>query len=527
MQAGMRSEIPLLTKSDYIAGLQCPKRLYLKKYQRELEEPPGDAAMARMADGIEVGVYARLLFPGGLLVSGANSNECVATTLSLLDSAHTLFEAQFVSGGRTVKVDILQKCADGWKVIEVKSSKMPRDGEKCKELHVHDIAFQVLVLREAGIRVSSASLMLLSRDYVAPDTGLDMAALFGFVDVTNEVGEMLIDAQIRSIGMLQVLSRDDAPAVETNTHCKECGFQAQCGVGQSADDLLFLPGVRSKQITEMRSQGLGRIGEIPNTVRLTPVQSRVRNVFRDDKPFVDEKLVNVLGAIQFPIYFIDFEATKWVIPTMPGTESYQALPFQWSCHVLASEDAEVEHYEFLHRGSDDPRPSFAQTLWERIQGAASVFVYSSYEMTTLRALNRGGFVHAEALCQLLTDKGVDLLKIVQENLYLAAFRGSFSIKKVLPAMVPSLGYEDLKIREGEVAANEYKRMIAPTTPADMAEEIAQDLLAYCRRDTQAMVELFYAMCKLSGRGGFRARVGDEDDLPEPDDTKQEQLILNI
>jgi len=210
----MRTEIPLLSKSDYLAGMHCAKHLYLRKYHRELEAPINPGGKARMADGIEIGEYARLEFPGGVLID-AHGEDAITATRVMMDNAHTLFEAQFAANGRVARVDIFKRDADGWRVIEVKSSKEPNGDGKCKSEHLDDLAFQVFVLREAGVNVVGASLMLLSRDYVLGSE----ADLFKIIDCTPEIEKRLLDARMRSTAMLEVLSREEAPQIETNVHC--------------------------------------------------------------------------------------------------------------------------------------------------------------------------------------------------------------------------------------------------------------------------------------------------------------------
>jgi len=250
----MRAELPLLTKGDYLEGLRCQKGLFLRKYHRELANPVDAGSQSRMADGREIGNLARMLFPGGILIDSNGKDALVATEIMMRD-AHTLFEAQFMSAGRLVRADVLQRDGDGWRLLEVKSSKEPKAKEKFKEEHLNDLAFQVLVLREAGVNVTSASLILLSRSYrTSRECGFELRKLFAIHDVTSQVETFLVDTQFRSIAMLQVLGRDEAPEIETNAFCKGCSFYEHCHVGQSEDDLVFLPRIQSDQVSEMRGK---------------------------------------------------------------------------------------------------------------------------------------------------------------------------------------------------------------------------------------------------------------------------------
>jgi hypothetical protein len=85
---------------------------------------------------------------------------------------------------------------------------------------------------------------------------------------------------------------------------------------------------------------------------------------------------------------------------------------------------------------------------------------------------------------------LDLLPIIGRHVHDPGFAGSFSIKAVLPAMVPGQGYDDLEIREGSLAAIAFSEMVSHDTSFERWGELRANLLAYCRRDTQAMLELF-------------------------------------
>lgn len=58
-----------LSKSKYLVGLQCPKRLWLEANRRDLLSPPSPARERVFSQGHEVGRLARNRFPGGVLIS--------------------------------------------------------------------------------------------------------------------------------------------------------------------------------------------------------------------------------------------------------------------------------------------------------------------------------------------------------------------------------------------------------------------------------------------------------------------------
>jgi len=88
---------------------------------------------------------------------------------------------------------------------------------------------------------------------------------------------------------------------------------------------------------------------------------------------------------------------------------------------------------------------------------------------------------------------VDLLKIVRSHYYHRDFHGSFSLKSVLPALAPEFGYEDLEIRDGQLASVAFFESIRSDAKPGRREQLRSDLLAYCERDTEAMLRVVEAM----------------------------------
>ena len=67
-------------------------------------------------------------------------------------------------------------------------------------------------------------------------------------------------------------------------------------------------------------------------------------------------------------------------------------------------------------------------------------------------------------------------------------KGKHSIKKVLPALIPDMSYDDLDIQEGGTASNTFKSMIEGTFDGD-ENEVRKQLLEYCKLDTFSMVKI--------------------------------------
>ena len=137
-----------------------------------------------------MGRLARKRYPGGVLVEAdhLHAQDAIAETQALLgdESVPAIFEAAFEHRGVLIRADVMERSTrGGFNLIEVKS------GTTVKDVHEHDVAVQMWVLRGAGIDVASAGLLTLCRAYVFDGKHLDVYRLFRFHN--------LEDARCRSI----------------------------------------------------------------------------------------------------------------------------------------------------------------------------------------------------------------------------------------------------------------------------------------------------------------------------------------
>ncbi len=172
------------------------------------------------------------------------------------------------------------------------------------------------------------------------------------------------------------------------------------------------------------------------------------------------------------------------------------MAFQFSVHTQY-EDGNVTHTEYLHTDASDPREPLAQALLQALGNEGSICVYTSYEREVIGRLAEALPDLASALLALL-DRIWDLHPVVKNNYYHPEFRGSFSIKKVLPAVVPEMGYDELEISEGGMASIRYEQALRSDDWVER-EEIFRALREYCAQDTMAMVALRKALSERAGQ----------------------------
>ncbi len=501
---------PRLSKSKFLSGLQCHKRLYLEVHHPFLATKPDAATQAMFDMGTEVGELARSRFSGGVLVTaGYRQTEAALTQTAELIRDLTvpaIFEAAFVHSGVLIRADILERVRTaegqpcGWHLIEVKSS------TKVKDVHLEDLAVQSEVILGAGLALVSVSLMHINTGYLYRDGAIDLTELFAIQDLSEAVAQRRAAVPERLATMNRILLQMQPPVIEPDRHCHtpyECPFWEHCTKDKPARWIHYLPG--SKHVVgQLIELGVTTIDEIPDGTKLSPVQRRVK----ENVEWMSEKLGPVLKAVQYPVHHLDFETVMLAVPRFSETRPYQALPVQWSNHVEQA-TGELRHEEFLHKDMSDPREVLAESLLASLGNTGNICVYSPYERSVIEQL-------AEALPSLRTALRAlvrriwDLHPIVRDHYYHPLFDGSYSLKEVLPALVPSLRYDDLVIKEGGHAASQYYRMVFLETDWVERATIEEALLRYCARDTLAMVELRRALkekAEMKGGSGLSGLSG--------------------
>jgi hypothetical protein len=483
------NNIPQLSKSRFLAGLQCHLRLWYECYNRELipETPPSQQAI--FDTGHQVGRLATRLYPGGVLIEEdhLHHEEAVLKTLDAMANPDisAIYEAAFIYDDIRIRVDILQRLKNRkWNLIEVKSS------TSAKDVHIPDVAVQYYVLKGAGLNINKAFLMHLNNQYVYNGRELDLNALFSLSDLTDQAVSMQASIVKEIAGLKEMLSGTAPPEISPSRHCSTpygCVFFEHCTKDMPEYWVFNLRGITQGKLNDLAAMGINDIKDIPDTFHLSGIQEQIRDCVINNEDYISPDLRPELEEVEYPVHFLDFETVGPAVPRYGGTRPYQTIPFQWSDHIL-HEDGSIEHKEYLCEKDMDPREEFSRGLIRALGKKGTIFIYTNYETGIIKGLAEQYPQYSDKLNN-ITERLRDLCGIIKKYYYHPDFQGSFSLKAVLPAIIPEMSYEDLEIQEGNMASLEYLRMIDPSTSADEKERIRTNLLTYCGQDTLAMLRI--------------------------------------
>lgn len=481
-----------LSKSLFIRGLQCHKSLYLQKYRPELKEEVTPEKQRLFDSGSNVGLLAQQLFPGGVNVpyEGLSYMEQIEKTQSLIQQGvDTIYEAAFSYKGVFVKCDILHHGSDGWEIYEVKSS------TSAEEYHLNDVSVQYYVISGTGLPLAKAFLVHINKNYVRHGE-IEVDKLFTQVDVTDIVKEKR-DFIEEELEKQQNMLEGDEPVIDIGPHCDNpfsCDFKSHCWSHIPSPSVFDYRGTGKPNSFELYKKGIVRLEDVsPDTLgQKTKIQHG--GMLYQKNHINVTALKNFLASLWYPLCFMDFETTFMVpIPMYDGIRPYQQIPFQFSVHIQQELSGKLEHYEYLSDGAENQQREFIDQLLAVIPRDACIIAWNQgFEISRLREIATA-FPDKRELINHIINNIRDLMKPFQNmTIYNWQFNGSYSIKAVLPALVPELSYDNLDISDGGEASSAWLRMVQSNNEEEKSA-IREQLLQYCGLDTLAMVKILEKM----------------------------------
>ncbi len=524
----------IISKSEYVAGLQCLKYLWYLINDPESIPPFDEVTQFRFQQGYDVGNFAKSLFPGGVEIKhGVDIESELARARELTNLAagtgdtftrHTLFEPAFKYKNTFARADILEPSGtDVWNIIEVKSA------SSIKEINKHDISFQKYCYEGAGLKINKCCLMYLNKNFIK-DGPIDPHRFFVIDDVTAEAEILKAGVEQNINMMLEVIRSATCPEISIGKNCTspyDCPLKQICWSHMPKNNVFEL--YRGQDLAcYFYQNGIIEISQINETSMLSSMQHMQYKAVTENCEIIDRDSIDkFLKKLKYPLYFLDFETFATAIPLFEGLRPYQHIPFQFSCHIMQSSDfiwspdATPENLYFL-AGNDkaDPRTGFLESLKKALgyddvhhnnklgnpdetdddAATGSILVYyESFEKNILRELAKVFPEHTWWIEDAI-ERIVDLYEPFGKFYYYSSNqKGSASLKKVLPALTGH-SYDDMEISNGQMASIKYLNItfLKGEKEPDIThiEKIRKDLLDYCGLDTEGMIFILKELYKI-------------------------------
>lgn len=482
-----------LSKSKYLSGLQCEKRLWLEINDPDKASETPEYQQRLFDQGKEVGIMARSYFGEGYLINTDRSkiyNWAEETHDAIARGESIIFEGTFFYDNTFVMADIIKKNEDeSWDIIEVKSA------TGIKDEYIPDLAVQRYVLEGSGLKLNKTCIMYINGECVYPD----LSNFFVIKDVSDRV-ENIIHEVSRNINTFNdLILLENEPEILIGPHCNKpyaCPFMEYCWQNVGDRTVFDIPKLGDNKKYELRERGIILLEQLPNDYPLTDVQRKYINWIFNGQTEIDYAGIRKkLSKLEYPIHFLDFETDSSASPRFIGTRPFDKIPFQYSCHIM-HENGDIEYFEYIHLDQTDPRLPLAESLVNCIGKSGSIIVYyAPFEREVITSLAKSFPEHSRHLNS-VTNRLWDQLDIFKRYYKHAEFGNSNSLKSVLPVLIPELSYEELAVGEGNQAQSVWNLMIK-TEDGEEKNQMIQDLRAYCKMDTLAMVEIHKLLLKLS------------------------------
>ena len=494
--------MPLLTKSNYLSGLQCPKLLWIIKNDKERIPEPDELAQQKFSVGNIIGEYAKKVFEGGIDLAGLGFKENIEATKKELDKKVPLFEAGFLEDNLFSRADVLFPVGDEWDIIEVKSA------TKVKDINIHDVAFQKYVYEKAGLKIRKCFLMHVNNEYVR-DGEIEPEEFFVQTDITEKVEEFSKGIEERIQNMVKIINSSEEPKCSIGIYCNdpyECGIKEECWKNVPEDSIFDFYRMLSKKKFELYNSGIKKLNEVPDGVKLNDKQKIQRLLANNGNKHIEpDKIKLFLDNLKYPLYYLDFETINPAIPKFDAMKPYQRIPFQFSLHIQESKDSELKHISFLAEGTNDPRPKFLQELKDNLGEEGDILVYNqSFEKGVMRECSDAFPEFKEWYEKNIKSRIKDLWDVFRNFWYYdSRQKGSASIKYVLPVM-SDLSYKEMDIKNGALASYEYERVTYDSDVEEDRKKVRDALEKYCELDTLAEVKIVERLWKeIKGKEGKR------------------------
>ena len=486
----------LLTKSNYLLGLQCLKLLWVTKNDKKRFPELSEVEKAKFTSGNIVGELAMKLYPNGIDLTSDDFMGNIRATTKALEKRVPLFEAGIMIDNLYSRADILVPTGkDHWDIVEVKSA------TKVKDINIDDVSFQKYVYEKAGLKIRNCFILHVNNQFVK-NGEIEPLEFFVKADVLDKVSESSVNIEKQAENMLKIINSKEEPKCSIGVHCSkpyDCSLMPECWKDVPEESVFDFSRMFKKKAFELYDQGIKLMKDVPEDVKLNEKQQIQRRLATNGGVHKDEKEIkSFLKGLNYPIYYLDFDTMNPAVPKFDKSKPYQQIPFQYSLHIQEKVGGKLKHISFLAKGMNDPRPMFLQSLKDNMGEKGDILVYNqSFEIARIQEGIMAFDEFQEWGEKNILPRIKDLLDVFRNFWhYDTKQKGSASIKAVLPVM-SDLSYSDLDIKKGDVASFEWERVTFGDVEDKERTRVYKALEEYCKLDTLAEVKIVDALWEVT------------------------------
>ena len=461
----------MLTKSDFLLYCEAPRHLWARIHG-QLNSPVSAFDQHLIEQGYEIESLAREYLETILLPTCGN--------------ARILWQPTFSDGPYEARCDALveETSPRSYDLYEIKS------GTAIDKKNLYDIAFQASIL-VGQIRVDHFYLLHPNKEYTCQGS-LDLARFFSVEEVTPKIMALLPEVETLRRAALATIQVADPASL---AHClapKECPCPGVCHPALPDFSIYDIPRLSQQKKLALLAQGILQARDIPDSFELNEKQREVARMAQTGQAHIDRPALRAeLGKLVYPLYFLDYETCISAIPLFDGYHPQQQIVFQYSLHRMDQPGGETVHSGFISIDGGDPSIALLHHLSGDIGSRGTILVWNkAFEKarnTEMAELHPG----YAAFLEDVNRRIYDLSDIVNQGYYLdPGFKGSWSIKNVLPAMVPALSYQGMSIHQGDQASLAWWAITFGHLGEAEIGKLTDHLAEYCQMDTLAMVEIY-------------------------------------
>ncbi len=505
------------TKSLFVEFSSCPQWAWRHVNNQAIYQKINDYYYGSM-DGFAIGkavedVAKKIWLDSTIVsvdktsfVSGKRHESYHQQTTTLLDGwTPVIYQGGFLCDNLFVIHDFLVLNKEGrYDLYEVKSKNSIRNNGSESRLYDDiraDVSVQSYVLHEVlGERFSgNCYVVYLNKDYVCTNGDFDPSVLrIEFVSADLFDGTVVVD-RLFSMKRDLFFSKEDFDALYP---WKGQDYMLYYGEPPPKGSIWSIPSNVEERVGWAQS-GKRFLTDLSDedlrsyTDRVWDEDRGCRYVqlYRSGEEFVErDRLAQLLGSLQFPLYFYDYETISWPVPFLVGTKPRQQVVVQYSVHIL-HEDGRLVHRQWLIDAQASDNATLVLCLLEDLDYGrwwSYIVWYQNFENQRNEELSLL-YPDTAAYFDAIRARTFDLMEVFKSFAYFhRGFNGSCSLKNVLPVMT-DMSYADLAVGHGGVASDLLlKRLRGEVSEWDI-HQIEHDLLEYCKQDTLAMVRIYQSL----------------------------------